>query len=209
MNHLTMEQLLELRETGLEPGLDAARAHLAGCPSCQAEVQHLEQRVARVRALTAPRPSRDRFPEIRARYQAERRARRFRTVAFATLAAAASIALVIVTRPGMGPEPASEAVATSNPDRELATMMARSRELENTIGAWDPDSRVLDGRTAGIALRLEDQLSGVDRELELLGALEPAAPRRQDQLLRLWRERVGLLDALVDVHLTRASYAGL
>jgi hypothetical protein len=27
--------------------------------------------------------------------------------------------------------------------------------------------------------------------------------------LRLWRERVGLLDALVDVHVTRASSAGL
>jgi hypothetical protein len=27
--------------------------------------------------------------------------------------------------------------------------------------------------------------------------------------LSLWRERVGLLDALVDVHLTRASDAGL
>ena len=28
-------------------------------------------------------------------------------------------------------------------------------------------------------------------------------------LLKLWRERVGLLDALVDVHVTRASNAGL
>jgi hypothetical protein len=28
-------------------------------------------------------------------------------------------------------------------------------------------------------------------------------------VLRLWRERVGLLDALMDVHVTRASNAGL
>jgi hypothetical protein len=35
------------------------------------------------------------------------------------------------------------------------------------------------------------------------------AGRRQTQELNLWRERVGLLDALVDVHLTRASNAGL
>jgi hypothetical protein len=27
--------------------------------------------------------------------------------------------------------------------------------------------------------------------------------------IQLWRERVGLLDALVDVHVTRASNAGL
>jgi hypothetical protein len=32
---------------------------------------------------------------------------------------------------------------------------------------------------------------------------------RDAQLLRLWRERVGLLDALVDVHVTRASNVGL
>jgi hypothetical protein len=30
-----------------------------------------------------------------------------------------------------------------------------------------------------------------------------------NQLLKLWRERVGLLDALVDVHVTRASNVGL
>ena len=32
---------------------------------------------------------------------------------------------------------------------------------------------------------------------------------RDTQLLQLWRERVGLLDALVDVHVTRASNVGL
>jgi hypothetical protein len=32
---------------------------------------------------------------------------------------------------------------------------------------------------------------------------------RDQQLLKLWRERVGLLDALVDVHVTRASNVGL
>jgi len=33
--------------------------------------------------------------------------------------------------------------------------------------------------------------------------------KRQSQELNLWRERVGLLDALVDVHITRASNVGL
>jgi hypothetical protein len=32
---------------------------------------------------------------------------------------------------------------------------------------------------------------------------------RDQQLLKLWRERVGLLDALVDVHVTHASNVGL
>ena len=37
----------------------------------------------------------------------------------------------------------------------------------------------------------------------------PEVQARESQVLRLWRERVGLLDALMDVHVTRASNAGL
>jgi hypothetical protein len=47
----------------------------------------------------------------------------------------------------------------------------------------------------------------VDRELQATELLRQQAADRD--LLRLWRERVGLLDALVDVHVTRASNAGL
>jgi hypothetical protein len=47
----------------------------------------------------------------------------------------------------------------------------------------------------------------VDRELEMTELLERQA--REAELLRLWRERVGLLDALVDVRVTRASNVGL
>jgi hypothetical protein len=66
---------------------------------------------------------------------------------------------------------------------------------------------VLDGRTAGIAQELEDRIAQVDRELEMADLQDKQA--RDAQLLQLWRERVGLLDALVDVHVTRASNVGL
>ena len=46
----------------------------------------------------------------------------------------------------------------------------------------------------------------MDRELEVAD-LWAAGP--EPQVLQLWRERVGLLDALMDVHVTRASNAGL
>jgi hypothetical protein len=68
---------------------------------------------------------------------------------------------------------------------------------------------MLDGRTAGIALRIEDGLGAVDRQLEMLNMMQLGAQDLRREQLRLWRERVGLLDALVDVHLTRASYAGM
>jgi hypothetical protein len=101
------------------------------------------------------------------------------------------------------PVPAGQGYAASS---ELEATMARSQELEAALQAWDPDSRVIDGRTAAIAARLEDQLGTLDRQLEVVGALSRDNPAEQ---LRLWRERVGLLNALVDVHVTRATYAGM
>jgi hypothetical protein len=59
-----------------------------------------------------------------------------------------------------------------------------------------------------MAQELEDRIARVDRELEATELL-PGEQAPDDQLLKLWRERVGLLDALVDVHVTRASNAGL
>ena len=78
MTHLSMEALLRLREPGREPGDATARTHLESCPECRAEHDRLHQRVARLRALPALRPTRDRWPEVAARVRLERRARRQR-----------------------------------------------------------------------------------------------------------------------------------
>lgn len=214
MSHLTMDQLLELREPGLEPGLAGARQHLQECPSCQAEADALAQRVARLRALPTPRPARDLFNGIRARHVAERRRRRLALGGVGALALAASVALVVVLRPSPGgrqdlPEQLGGAAPGVVSGDELASVMARSRELEDMIRRYDPDSRTIDGRTAAIAAQLEDQLGSLDRQIELMGAVGRVTIDGQARRLQLWRERVGLLDALMDVHLTRASYAGL
>jgi hypothetical protein len=85
--------------------------------------------------------------------------------------------------------------------------MERSQALESALSAYNPEARMLDGRTARMAEELEDRIALVDRELEVAELSQQQA--RDQELLRLWRERVGLLDALVDVHVTRASNAGL
>lgn len=214
MNHLTMDQLLELREPGLEPGMASAREHLAGCALCQAESDRLSQRVARLRALPLPRPSRDQFQDIRSRHLKERRRRTLIRGIQTGLALAAGVALVVMVRPAVSPEAAGTPVATGSgitgtSGAELDAMMARSQALEETLRRYDPDRRAIDGRTAAIAARIEDQLGALDRQIELLDLMDRADPMRGARQLRLWRERVGLLDALVDVHVTRASYAGL
>jgi hypothetical protein len=85
--------------------------------------------------------------------------------------------------------------------------MVRSQALESALSAYKPEARVLDGRTARMAEELEDRIARVDRALEATELLPQQAD--DQELLRLWQERVGLLDALVDVHVTRASNAGL
>jgi hypothetical protein len=209
MSHLSMEALLNLREPGAEPGTAAAREHVSQCPECQAELDRLHQRVARLKALPPLRPARDRWPQTVARYRAERTRRRMRIGGLVGLATAASIAIVAITDPltrGSSLEP-SDSLAAAPTSGEISRAMERSQALENALSAFNPDARILDGRTAGMAQELEDRIARVDRDLEATELLQRQA--RDLELLKLWRERVGLLDALVDVHVTRASNAGL
>lgn len=200
MTHLSMDALVSLREPGLEPGDAAAREHLEGCAQCREELERLHQRVARLKALPALRSARDRWPEVRARALAERRARRMRSAGLAGLAAAASIALAV----GLSPAGTRRAELEG---QEIQQAMVRSQALESALHRYNPEGHVLDGRTARIAQELEDRIAQVDRELEMADLMQQEAPT--SEVLRLWRERVGLLDALVDVHVTRASNAGL
>ena len=199
MQHLTLETLVALREPGAEPGDAAAREHLRICSACQAEFERLHQRLARLKALPALRPARDQWPLVAARVRAERRRRRSRIAGLAGLALAASVALALVVS---GPTGVSGAAT-----REIEQAMERSQALESALSQYNPEARVLDGRTAGLAQGLEDRIARVDRELEMAELLEQQT--REQQLLKLWRERVGLLDALVDVHVTHASNVGL
>jgi hypothetical protein len=199
MTHLSMDALVSLREPGSEPGHAAALEHLNQCAHCQAELQRLHQRVARLKALPTLRPGRDRWPETKARFKADRRRRRTRVAGLTGLAMAASVAIAITVGDFSRPaDPTAE---------QLSQAMERSQVLESALSEYNSGGRVLDGRTARIAGELEDRIARVDRELEATELLRQQAADRD--LLKLWRERNGLLDALVDVHVTRASNAGL
>jgi hypothetical protein len=200
VSHLSIETLVALRDSGSEPGDAAAREHLESCPLCRTEFERLHQRVARLKALPALRPSRERWSAVLGRVRAERRRRRLRTTGLAGLAAAASVALAL----GVGSLRTTE---SGLHPAEIQQAMARSQVLESALDRIDPENRATDGQTAGIAQELEDRIARVDRELEMAELMEQQA--RDAELLRLWRERVGLLDALVDVHVTRASNVGL
>jgi hypothetical protein len=198
--HLSLEQLLALREPGVEPGTTEARAHLDGCPTCAEEFRRLEQRAARLRALPALRPARDQWRAVQGRLDAERRRRRARWAGMGSLALAASLLAAVVVRDLAVP-------ARLEASTELGSVMAQSRMLEEAIRAYGPEARVVDGYTATVAGELEERIARLDRELESSQFLEEE--ERHEVMVQLWRERVGLLDALVDVHLASASNVGL
>ena len=81
-----------------------------------------------------------------------------------------------------------------------------SRSFEGALSSIDSDREVTDGRTVGITTSLEDRLARVDNQLQLVDLMDGTV--RRQEALRLWRERVGLLDALMDVHMTGAHYVG-
>jgi hypothetical protein len=202
MNHLTMEQLLQLRGAANDVGSGDARIHLQSCEACQAELERLHQRVARLKALPSLHPPRSAWPSISQRLEAERHRRRNRWMGMAGMAMAASVLLAVVITELSHPVDLSAATAA------IDTAKAQSQALENTLMRYNPESRVTDGRTARIAADLEDRIADLDRQLQMT-QLENSSPPADQQVLRLWRERVGLLDALVDVHVTKASNVGL
>ena len=203
MTHLTMEQLLAVREPGLEPGVTGWRDHAAACHICRAELDLLDQRVARLRALPTLAPARNRFSEIQALNRSARRRRRLVTFSLGGLALAATVALAVVLAPAREPRLTAPTLAEQ---QELDDIISRSQQIEGAIEAYNPDLRVIDGRTAIVAANLEDRLARVDQQIQLVDLMDQRM--RQQESLRLWRERVGLLNALVDVHVTRAKAVG-
>ena len=200
--HCTMDQLLALQgtEAVTEPGHAEARAHLAECATCQQEAARLDQRIARLRALPVLIPGRDRYAELATKLVRERRFRRVRWAGVGGLATAAAILGLMVGN-------------MANPSRaegsqQLEQVMKESRVLEGELARLDPDSRAMDLVTAQAAGQLQTRIAALDERLQS-AELSSGQRLTDDQLIDLWRERVGLMDALVDVHLTSASQVGL
>lgn len=201
--HCTLEQLVALREpeSHAEPGHAEAREHLATCDVCRAEADRLEQRVARLRAIPVLTPARDRYAELEQRLVRERRIRRARWAGVGGLATAAGIVGLLLVQ-SMAQPPMLEG------KQQLEQVMAESRALEGELARLNPEGRAMDLVTAQVAGQLKSRIAAIDERLQATAV--PAGQRSDDdQLIELWRERVGLMDALVDVHLTGASQVGL
>jgi len=194
--HCTIEELLAVRDGD---GAGAALRHVDQCPACRAELDRLHQVAAALRALTVQRPPRDRWPEVRAVAAGARR-RRWIATGWMLLAAAAALAVVVGVR-GWWPSGGQMAGQRAN----LDSLVSASQQLEEALRTLDPTSRVLSGRAASTIAELEDGIALVDAQL---GEAQRTGASRDD-LLRLWQQRVQLMNQLVNVHVTRAAYVGL
>ncbi len=199
--HLTMAQLVAVRDGDRsEPAFAEAHRHIGGCEQCRSELDRLHQRTARLRALTRLEPDTDQFPVVMARLAADRRHVRHRFAAIAGLAAAAALAITVVGADLVSP-PSLDA------SEQLRTAISRSQLLEQTLHEYNPEQRVVDGRTIELIIQLEDRIAAVDARLQEVAHLERG--KRLQTEVALWQERVGLMSALVDVHLSRATNVDL
>jgi hypothetical protein len=194
--HCTMSELLAVRDG---EGTAWARAHAEECAFCREELDLLYRRVAALRALPAQRPPRDRWPVVLAQMARQRRQRLLNGTGWSALAAAAAIAVLLGVRTVgvIGPTPAVG-------QTELDALMKQSRTLETTLRTYDPEGRVLNARAAGIIADLEDRIALVDAGIAQMSAHDGA----REDLIGLWRDRVDLMNALVNAHVTRATYVG-
>lgn len=190
--HCTIEDLVAVQ--GGE-GSVWARRHLEECDACQAERERLYQRVAQLKALPALRPPRDRWSAIRDTVVAERRRVRQRWMR-GGLALAATLAGLMIVRPMLSTQAYGD---------DLAQAKQQSAQLETALQDYDSDSRVMSGREADLTAQIEDQIASLDGQLAQLGD----SARQDAQLVDLWRQRVDLMQQLVQVHVTRAKYVGL
>ena len=192
MMHCTMDDLVAVRDG---EGSVWARRHVEECATCRGEMDALYQRVAQLKALPALRPPRDRWTTVRDTIVAERTRRRRRWMR-AGLALAAALAGVMVVGPMIGRPGYAE---------KLADAKRQSAQLEDSLQLYDLDGRVMSGTQAELTARLEDQIAALDGRLAQVN--EQAA--REAQLVDLWRQRVDLMQQLVQVRVTRATYLGL
>ncbi|HEX9728457.1 MAG TPA: hypothetical protein VGA37_08140 [Gemmatimonadales bacterium] len=202
--HCTMDEMLAVRDG---EGSARAKAHVEQCERCQVEMDLIARRAAALRALPVRRPPRDRWLVVRGQALAERRHARLARFGWGSVAVAAGLALAVGLRgvefSGRDDRPAA-LVAEAAAGSAIDDLVAQSQQLEAALRAYGPDGRVMSGRAASLVAELEDRIALVDQGIARVRAVNGS----REQLVNLWRDRVLLMEGLVNTHVTRASYVG-
>ena len=196
--HARLDQLLSLRDG--EPVDGRVAAHVAGCDDCAAALSGASRLRDRLRALPVAAADDGRgWVDVQARLAARKRGLR-RRATVASLAAAASVAtlaLLAALRFQESPTaPAAPAAATA----AVAELRTRSQALEAMLAALPERPAVARAATAVPIDNLESQVQWLDHQLSTSAEAMPPT-----QAERLWRDRVEVMNSLVQLRYVEAQ----
>jgi hypothetical protein len=216
------EDLLTLRDG--EPIDAALKARLRADPETARLLQHLAARRDALRALPPVLPGADVDARVLAAMRTAAGARNGRrpgriVAAVAGLAAAVLVAIALRPSPVSGPElavgaqgadraaparaesPAADDFQTEASAPDYLALIEESARLERALSQLPAQRRVMTVGTAGTIAGLEDQIALIDAQLTV-AAGSGAQPEFR---AALWRERVDVMSALVQVRYAQSK----
>jgi hypothetical protein len=196
--HARLDQLLSLRDG--EPVDSRIAVHVAGCPDCAAALSGTSTMRDRLRALPEPAADGDGgWVAVRARLSARERSMR-RRATVASLAAAASVATLAMFAALRFHEPRTRPADPAPVSATVVELRARSQALEAMLAALPERPAVARGATTLPIDSLETQVQWLDHQLS---AASDALSEPQAE--RLWRDRVEVMNSLVQLRYVEAQ----
>lgn len=211
--HANTDQLLTLRDGG--PVDAEVRAHVDGCETCRRDV-HRHRAIRDVlRGLPPVEPPADLWRTVAVGSVSPPPAPRFHWGSAVAIAASFVLGLAVLLRPGGSSDDASDAPLETTPGVtvsgmvepggvSLAALQTRSRKLEALRAAMPRAPQVERAGTAMTIAELEDRIALVDLRLHAADALGLTPAQRH----ALWKERVNLMQSLVQVEYARLQGPG-
>jgi hypothetical protein len=209
--HARIDHLLSLRDG--EPVDLAVRSHVESCTECAQAKAGLETMRRRLAALPAVNAPADGWARVRARIDpAQRPAVPRRGGSVVAIAASCAmlgvLAGMLLREGGRGaPELTAQPAAGVLPQTldSIEELRDRSRVLEEVLAALPARPAVERAGTAVPIDTLQAQVQWVDHQLSVSGAAHAAPDLRE----RLWRERVEIMNTLVQLRYVEAQRVAL
>lgn len=208
--HARIDHLLSLRDG--EPVDAAVRAHVESCTECaeaSIALETMRRRLIALSPLPAPAGGWDRLRDRIGRAQAAAPPRRGNGLVAiaASCAMLAVVAGLLLREPPDDPRLAAAPQAAAGPDARptIAELRDRSRVLEEVLAALPARPAVERAGTAVPIDALQAQVQWVDHQLAVSGATH-AKPEVTE---RLWRERVEIMNTLVQLRYVEAQRIAL
>jgi hypothetical protein len=205
--HARLDELLSLRDGA--PVDARVRTHVDACDGCAAELVRTEALQQQLRALPqAPDPAADGWQVVQARLAASSAPGR-RLERLAPYAAAASVVTLAVFAALRFTEPPTPTASRPEPlivlDAEsLDDLRTRSQQLEALLEALPERPAVARAGTSVPIESLEAQVQWLDHQLSVAGATGQVPQAQQ-----LWRDRVEVMNSLVQLRYVEAQQLNL